>query len=88
MSTSMNFNLRGVDSRVMSTLKQEAEKQHISINFLILKCIELGLGYSHKINGPIYHDLDYLAGTWNAKDADDFKENTAYFEKIDKDLWL
>ena len=37
MSTTVNFNLRGVDSRVMSTLKQEAEKQHISINFLSLK---------------------------------------------------
>ena len=68
MSTT-NFNLRGVDSCVMSLLKQEAEKRHISINFLILKCIEMSLGYSHKINRPTYHDLDYLAGTWDKKDA-------------------
>ena len=87
MSTTVNFNLRGVDSRVMSTLKQEAEKQHISINFLILKCIELGLGYSYKVNRPIYNDLDYLAGTWSKADANEFKENTTYFEKIDPDLW-
>ena len=86
MSTT-NFNLRGVDSCVMSLLKQEAEKRHISINFLILKCIEMSLGYSHKINRPTYHDLDYLAGTWDKKDAKEFEKNTAYFEKIDEDLW-
>jgi len=86
MST-MNFNLRGVDSHVMAVLKQTAAKQHTSINLLIIKCIEQGLGYTHKINRPTYHDLDFLAGTWDENDAKEFKKNTSYFEKIDKDLW-
>lgn len=66
MSTT-NFNLRGIDSKVMTLLKHEAEKQHISINLLLLNYIEQSIGYSHKVNRPTYHDLDYLAGTWREK---------------------
>ncbi len=71
-----NFNLRGIDPRVMILLKREAEKQQISINLLILKCIEKSIGYSHQVNKPTYDDLDYLAGTWTKEDAKAFKENT------------
>lgn len=86
MSTS-NFNLRGITSEVMTTLKQEAEKQNTSVNFLILKLIENGIGYSRTVKRPIYHDLDKLAGTWSAKDAKEFEKNTKDFEEIDRDLW-
>ena len=86
MSTT-NFNLRGVTSEVMVTLKQEAEKQNTSVNFLILKLIESGIGYSHTFKRPTHHDLDNLAGTWSAKDAKEFEKNTKDFEKIDEDLW-
>jgi hypothetical protein len=86
MSTT-NFNLRGMDSNIMTILKQSSEKQGMSVNALILKCIEKALGYSYKINRPIYQDLDHLAGTWTEKDVKVFNENTAYFEKVDEDLW-
>lgn len=85
--SSINFHLRGIDSHVMAILKNTAEKQHTSINFLILKCIEQSLGYTHTINYPTYHDLDSLAGTWDENDAKEFLVNTNYFEKIDKDIW-
>jgi hypothetical protein len=82
-----NFNLRGVTSEVMTTLKQEAEKQNISVNLLILKLIENGIGISHVMKRPTHHDLDKLAGTWSAKDVKEFEKNTKDFEKIDEDLW-
>ncbi len=82
-----NFNLRGVTSEAMVMLKQEAKKQKISVNFLILKLIESGIGYSHTIKKPTHHDLDKLAGTWSAKDEREFKKSTKDFEKIDKDIW-
>lgn len=82
-----NFNLRGVTSEVMLTLKQEAEKQNTSVNLLILQLIKSGIGYSHRVKRPSYHDLDKLAGTWSAQDEKEFKENTKDFEKIDEDLW-
>ena len=86
MSTS-NFNLRGISSEVMATLKKEAEKQDTSVNFLIIKLIENGIGYSRAVKRPTHHDLDKLAGTWSAKDIKEFEKNTKDFEKVDEDLW-
>lgn len=83
----LNFNLRGISPQVMRTLKREAEKQDTSVNLLILKLVEKGIGYSHEVERPIYHDLDKFAGTWTAADAKDFAKNTKDFEKIDKDIW-
>lgn len=83
----INFNLRGVASEVMATLKQEAEKQNTSVNVLILKLIENGIGYSHAVKRPAHHDLDKLAGTWSATDAKEFEKNIKDFATIDEDLW-
>ena len=85
--TTANFNLRGLDANVMNRLKQEADKQSISVNILIIKFIEQGIGYSHTVPRPAFHDLDHLAGTWSEQDAKTFKANTSHFEKVDKDLW-
>jgi hypothetical protein len=80
-----NFNLRGVPKEFMDSLKQEAKKLHISVNTLILRMIQKGLGFTHEKTE--HHDLDDLAGTWSDSDAKDFEKNTEYFEKIDKELW-
>lgn len=82
MTTSNNFNLRGITAEVMATLKQEAAKQNTSVNLLIIKFIENGIGYSHTLKRPTHHDLDKLAGTWSAKDVKEFEKNTKDFEKI------
>lgn len=83
---SLNFNLRGLSPEIMLILKQKAKKEHISVNTLVLKILEQGLGCSRKRH--VYHDLDHLAGTWSAEDVKEFNENTQAFEQIDKELWL
>lgn len=83
--TTLNFNLRGIPPDVMLLLKREAKRLHTSVNALVLKMIERGLGFSHE--KQIYHDLDHLAGSWSAIDEKKFKENTQIFEQIDEDLW-
>jgi hypothetical protein len=85
--TASNFNLRGVRSEVMASLKKEAEKQNTSVNFLILKLIERGIGYSHTVKRPTYHDLDKFAGTWSIADERAFEKSAKDFEKIDENLW-
>lgn len=80
-----SFNLRGIPTEVMAQLKREAKKLHVSVNILILKMIEKGLGITTA--KQTFHDLDHLAGTWSDKDAQEFEKNTKYFEKIDKELW-
>lgn len=82
-----NFNLRNIPPQVMLLLKKEAKSARISVNFLILKFIEQGVGYAPKGKRQIYHDLDYLAGTWSEKEAQSFENTIKAFEKIDEDLW-
>ncbi len=82
-----NFNLRGIPEDLMGILKKEAKKLHISVNSLILKILEKGLGASFQVKRPLFHDLDHLAGTWSEEDAKKFKEETKFFEQIDEGLW-
>jgi hypothetical protein len=83
-----NFNLRKIAPEVMLLLKKEAVKQKISINSLILKIIDQGLGITHPVKKVIFHDLDYLAGTWSNKEKKEFDDNIKPFENIDEELWL
>ena len=87
MAATNNFNLRGISPETMATLKQEAEKEHTSVNSLILNLIENSMGLIHEVKRHQYHDLDKLAGTWSIKDANEFEKNIKDFEKIDKDIW-
>lgn len=86
--TMSSFNLRNISPNVMSLLKKEAKKLKISVNSLILLIVERGLGIAHPNKKMIFHDLDYLAGTWNDEDKKEFDENVKSFETIDKELWL
>lgn len=85
--TTRNFNLRGLPPELLLALKQEAENQRISVNSLILKMIEQGIGHAHEYIRPKYRDLDKLAGTWSENDAHEFSSASAPFEAIDEDLW-
>ena len=82
-----NFNLRGIPDHVVNLLKKEAKRLKTSVNGLILKMLERGLGVSGERIRPIYHDLDHLAGSWTPSDVKSFQKNTETFEQIDKDLW-
>jgi hypothetical protein len=86
--TTSNFNLRNVAPNVMSLLKKEATRQKISVNSLILLIVERGLGIARQTKKNVFHDLDYLAGTWSDKDKRTFDDSIKSFEKIDEDLWL
>lgn len=85
--SAFNFNLRGIPSEVMTLLKREAKRLHTSVNVLILKFVEYGLGVSSEVKRPVYHDLDHLAGSWTSAEEKAFKEKTKHFEQIDKELW-
>lgn len=80
-----NFNLRGIPLEVMTLLKREAKRLHVSVNTLVLKMVERGLGVT--LEKRTYHDLDHLAGSWSTKEEKDFKETIQPLEKIDKELW-
>ncbi|MBF8263909.1 MAG: hypothetical protein HW387_1574 [Parachlamydiales bacterium] len=80
-----NFNLRGIPTEVMILLKREAKRLNTSVNGLVLKMIERGLGFTRE--KPVHHDLDRLAGSWSSTEEKIFKDHTQSFEHIDKELW-
>jgi hypothetical protein len=85
--TAQNFNLRGISPQVMQLLKKEAKNENISVNLLILKLIEQGIGVGPKPKRKKYHDLDFLIGTWSSKESKQFAKEIEVFEKIDEELW-
>lgn len=85
--SSLNFNLRGIPPVVMTLLKKEAKANQTSVNLLILRYIEQGVGHAPKGKRKKYHDLDSLANTWSEKEALKFEKNIKIFENIDEELW-
>jgi hypothetical protein len=79
--------LRGIDDAISGALKEKARQEDTSVNAVMLKILRESLGIDKKKRGVVYHDLDHLAGTWNAKDAAEFESATAVFEKVDEDMW-
>lgn len=85
--TTSNFNLRGLSPHVMNSLKRQAKDLRISVNALIVRLIEEGLGLTEKPRRIVHHDLDFFFGTWSEKESKEFEENVKVFEKIDKEFW-
>ena len=83
-----NINIRGLDDAVHERLKSKAREKGLSLNTLIVRYLrqDVGLETQDK-KSQTHHDLDKLAGTWNAKDAQEFQKAVSAFEKIEEALW-
>lgn len=83
-----NLSIRGVDETALAALKSMASQQGASVNALVLRLIDQGLG---RVPGKPalrrFDDLDALAGRWSEDEAAEFSGNTQGFEKIEPDLW-
>ncbi|KAF0221365.1 MAG: hypothetical protein FD174_503 [Geobacteraceae bacterium] len=79
--------LRGIDERIAAALKEKARKEGTSVNALMLRVLKESLGIEKKKRSVVYDDLDQLAGTWSKKDAAEFEQATAVFEKVDEEMW-
>ena len=79
--------LRGIDERIAAALKEKARKEGTSVNAFVLRVLKESLGIEKKKRGVVYDDLDHLAGTWSKKDAAEFEQATAVFEKVDEEMW-
>jgi plasmid stability protein len=83
-----NLSIRGLDDKSLAALKRRATQEEASVNTLVLRLIEQGLGLRRAKPALIRHDdLDALAGSWGSKEARDFERATAPFTKIDAEVW-
>ena len=82
-----SITVRGIDEETLKALREEARQTGKSINATILQRLKEAMGLIKKKRTRIYYDLDELAGTWSAEDELQFRRNTQYFDKIDKEIW-
>ena len=83
-----NLSIRGLDDKALAALKRRAAKEEASVNTLVLRLIEQGLGLQRTKPALTRHDdLDALAGTWRKQDATEFERATASQRKVDAALW-
>ena len=83
-----NLSVRGVAEKSLQRLKQTAKRRGVSVNRLITDMLNAQTGSTPVATElAVHHDLDKLAGTWNAAEARAFEEATASFGQIDKGLW-
>ena len=83
-----NLSIRGLDDKALAALERRAAKEDASVNTLVLRLIEQGLGLRRSKPALTRHDdLDALAGSWRKQEARDFERATAPFVKVDAQLW-
>ncbi|HMO44487.1 MAG TPA: hypothetical protein PKB14_00485 [Rubrivivax sp.] len=83
-----NLSIRGLDAKALAELKSRAAKEDASVNTLVLRLIEQGLGHRRAKPALRRHDdLDALAGSWRKGDAAEFERATAPFGEVDTRLW-
>ncbi len=83
-----NLSIRGLDDKALAALKRRAAQEEASVNTLVVRLIEQGLGLRRAKPSLVrYDDLDGLAGTWREQDVSAFERATAPFAKVDAELW-
>ncbi|OFZ67913.1 MAG: hypothetical protein A2V79_02325 [Betaproteobacteria bacterium RBG_16_56_24] len=81
------MSIRGLDEKALIRLKSQAEQEGSSLNSLVLRLLQ-DTGAPVQLNVlKKFDDLDTLAGTWSAKEAQAFERNTAAFAEVDAALW-
>jgi len=82
------ISVRGLNPQSLAALKARATQEDASVNQLVLRLIDQGLGLSATRSTLTRHDdLDALAGTWRKTDAAAFEQATAAFQAVDAALW-
>ncbi len=79
--------LRGLDEEEARKLRDEAKRDGISLNALLLRLIRQGAGFERRPRRREFHDLDALAGTWDDSDAVLFRAAIHDTERIDEEMW-
>lgn len=83
-----NLSVRGLGETAFAELKVRAEKEGASVNALVLRLIEQGLGLQRA--KPVrrrHDDLEALAGSWRKEHAAAFERATAPFDEVDRQIW-
>jgi plasmid stability protein len=78
--------LRNIPVALQEAIRQRAEKDGASLNRTVLRILEEATFGSRRQQR--HHDLDHLAGTWSAEEAEVFESSLADQRRIDPEAWI
>ena len=77
-----------LDNTATEWIEQEAQRTGMPVEVIVRQLIYRGLEVERqKARRQRYHDLDALAGTWSAEEAEEFNHAVADFNQIDPSIW-
>lgn len=76
----------GKDAPFMKA-RRKAASEHVSLNKAVVGMFEESVNGKQRKRSKRHNDLDWLHGTWNKKQSDEFRKHLAETRKIDQDLW-
>jgi len=80
---SSQYTIRGIPPSLDQLLRERARRNGVSLNSETIMALKKAVGLLDE--GPVYHDLDDLAGTWIEDPA--FDKVMEEMDQIDPDLW-
>jgi hypothetical protein len=82
------ISIRGLDDAAVLRIKEQAQREGISMNALMVRLLETSAGTRAARGAPmVYDELDALAGSWTAAQVSSFGRLTAAFSEVDPALW-
>jgi hypothetical protein len=84
---SKTFTIEDLDEASVAWVAEEAARRGIDEQTVLKELIRQGIGQGNGPHLPVYRDLDELAGTWTAEEAEEFRKATELFNRVDEDLW-
>ncbi|MEA2563600.1 MAG: hypothetical protein QOH06_5104 [Acidobacteriota bacterium] len=82
---SKTITIRDLDDSSAAWIAREAARRSIDEEAVLKELIHQGIDHGKGL--PVYRDLDHLAGTWTAEEAEEFRKTTEPFGRVDEDLW-
>ncbi len=78
--------LKDIPLQVQEAIRQRADAEGLSLDRAVLRLLEETTGRASS-SRELHHDIDHLAGTWSAEEADGFDRALAEQRGIDREIW-
>ena len=79
----IQYTIRSVPKDVDEALRKDCIREGCSLNYAVVEALRKGAGVAGE--PPIFHDLDFLSGTWVKDEA--CEKALEEFDRIDEELW-
>jgi hypothetical protein len=77
-----------LDATTTEWIEQEAQRTGTPVEDVVRRLVYRGLEQERqKARRQCHHDLDALAGTWSAEEAEAFRNAIADQDRVDPTLW-